>query len=58
MKWLRARFAEPSTWCALGIACLAIGVYLSTMWGWWREFIYLSAAISVVGAIKSEKGKP
>jgi len=56
MKWLRARLAEPSTWCAFGIAALAAGVYLSTMWIYWREFIYLSAAVSVVGAICREKG--
>lgn len=57
MSWLWARLKEPSTWCALGIVGLALGIYLSTVVGWWRDFIYLSAAISAAGAILSEKGK-
>ena len=57
MRWVRARFREPSTWCAFGVAGLAFGVWLSTRSGWWREFVYLAALFSVAGTLMHEKGK-
>ena len=56
MRWLRARAREPSTWGALSALCFAAGFYLMTEVGWWRDLIYVGAALAVVQAIKKESG--
>lgn len=54
MKWVRARLREPTTWSAFSSLALALGLYGSTRWPWWRDMVYLSAAFAVVAAIRAE----
>jgi len=54
LNWIRARFAEPSTYG--GLAGLLIGtcLYTSTFWSYWRWLGYAAAILFVVQAIKAE----
>jgi len=54
MSWIRARFAEPSTYG--GLAGLLIGacLYTSTFWSYWRWLGYAAAILFVIQAIKAE----
>jgi hypothetical protein len=55
IAWTRARVREPSTWSALANFSLALAFWLSTTWPYWRDFIYLAAAFSLVAALRAER---
>jgi hypothetical protein len=54
LSWIRARFAEPSTYGAFGGLCLAGCFYTLTFWSHWRWFGYAAAAFFIAQALKTE----
>lgn len=56
MKWLLARFYEPSTYVDMAGACLLCCFLTFTSWGHWIWFGY--AVLYIIQAIKSgERGE-
>ena len=54
MNWIRARFAEPSTYGGFGGLCLGACLYSSTFFAYWRLLGYAAAIFFIVQAIKAE----
>jgi hypothetical protein len=55
MKYLLDRLFEPSTMAGIALVLLGIGVYESTVLGWWRDFIYAAVLFGLAACVMAEK---